>query len=114
MRLLSTIYYLAAVDAFDCQTAASLCAEYTSKSRRPNGQHCYLFTDTLLICGVKGRRDGLYRMNSRPDSDSWLTTEGTDTHGVTDSPEEVQCSSILAYLDKQGGLREMYIAQQEL
>lgn len=53
-------------------------------------------------------------MNSRPDSDSWLTTEGTDTHGVTDSPEEVQCSSILAYLDKQGGLREMYIAQQEL
>lgn len=55
---------LAAADAFEYQTLRSPCDEYTSKSRRSNGQHCYLFTKTVLVCGVKNRRDGLYQMNT--------------------------------------------------
>lgn len=111
-RLLSIT--LAAVDTFEYQTARSLCDEYTSKSRRPNGQHCYVYTNTVLVCGVENRRDGLYQMNTKSNSDSWFAIEGTDTQGITGSPEETQCSSILAYLDRQDDLREMYVGQQEL
>lgn len=105
---------LVVVDTFDYQAARSLCDEYTSRSRRPNGQHCYLFTDTVLVCGVENRRDGLYRMEPGSNHESWIAVQGKDIHGITGSPEETQCSSILAYLDKQGGLREMHVGQQEL
>lgn len=104
---------LAAADAFESQTPRSLCDEYISKSRRSNGQHCYLFTNTVLVCGVENIRDGLYQMNSGSNFDSWFAT-GTDTQEITGIPEEIQCSSILAYLDRQGGLREMHVGQQEL
>lgn len=41
---------------------------------------------------------------------------GTQEKGLPDITgfEEVQCSSILAYLDRQGDLREMHVGQQEL
>jgi hypothetical protein len=42
---------------------------------------------------------------------------GTQEKGVPDITggfEEIQCSSILAYLDRQGDLREMHVGQQEL
>lgn len=73
-------------------TIPQLCDRYTYKSRQPNGQHCYFFTDTALVCGVQDRWDGLYSVQTRPNFQMRTTCE------VTGTPYEVHCSAMLSYL----------------
>lgn len=53
-------------------------------------------------------------MKTGSNHESWIAASEKDIHGITGSPEEIQCSSILEYLDRQGGFREIYVGQQEL
>lgn len=53
-------------------------------------------------------------MKTGSNHESWIAVQGKEIYDVIGSPEEVQCSSLLAYLDRQGGSREMHVGQQEL
>lgn len=96
----------------DYQITSSLCEQYVSKAHRPNGPHCYLFTDTILFCGVVDRPNGLYQINTNSNYDSYAATRGKGD--PDDGPYEVQCSSILTYLDRLGAWENPYVKEQEL
>ncbi|KAH8703762.1 hypothetical protein BGW36DRAFT_369954 [Talaromyces proteolyticus] len=68
-----------------------LCEEYTSTGYRLQGQHCYIFVNTVLVCGRENERDAIYEMNT-----------GSPKHEslITGRPYEVHCSGILALLDQ--------------
>lgn len=66
----------------------------------------------MLICGVEDRRDGLYLMNTGSNFESWTATHENVIREI--GAEEVQCSSILEYLNLQGDLREVHVGQKEL
>lgn len=89
-------------------TASQLCDLFALNSRRPNSQHCYLFTNTALVCGFHDRRDGLYLMPSGPDSRS------KDTCEVSGGPYEIHCPAILSYLGQSEDSQETHGHQLEL
>jgi hypothetical protein len=100
----------------DCQTIEQLCNEYTSKGFRPNGQHCYIFIDTVLVCGVGDRQDGLYQMpTSRSKSgESQGEAQLQEIYNVSGNPYEVQCPSLLAYLKLPDAWQEVEALREEL
>lgn len=97
------------IETFSISCAiAQLCGRYTSKSRRPNGQHCYFFTDTALVCGVHDRWDGLYSVQTGPNILEHTTCEATG------SPYETHCLAMLSYLGLSGDSDGEYGRQLEL